>query len=53
MPKETFLNLKEDKKQRILDAALHEIAENGYDKASVTRIVKGGGHRHRQLLPVF
>lgn len=43
MPKETFLNLKEDKKRRILDAALREIAENGYDKASVTRIVKDAG----------
>ncbi len=40
MPRETFENLKEEKKQRILSAALHEIAENGYDKASVTRIVK-------------
>ncbi|MBE0600257.1 MAG: TetR/AcrR family transcriptional regulator [Firmicutes bacterium] len=43
MPKETFLNLKEDKQQRILDAALREIAANGYDKASVTRIVKEAG----------
>ncbi|HPJ01710.1 MAG TPA: TetR/AcrR family transcriptional regulator [Candidatus Limiplasma sp.] len=43
MPKETFLNLKEEKQQRILSAALHEIAENGYDKASVTRIVKDAG----------
>jgi AcrR family transcriptional regulator len=43
VPRETFLNLREDKKQRILHAALHEIAENGYDKASVTRIVKGAG----------
>ena len=43
MPKETFFNLKEDKQQRILQAALHEIAENGYDKASVTRIVKHAG----------
>ncbi len=43
MPKETFVNLKEEKQQRILNAALHEIAENGYDRASVTRIVKEAG----------
>jgi AcrR family transcriptional regulator len=43
LPRDTFFNLKADKQQRILKAALHEIAENGYDKASVTRIVKGAG----------
>ena len=43
MPKETFFNLKEEKQQRILMAALHEIGEYGYDKASVTRIVKEAG----------
>lgn len=43
MPKETFLNLKEEKQQRILDAALREISTQGYDKASVTRIVKDAG----------
>ena len=43
MPKETFFNLKEKKQQRILDAALAEIAAQGYDKASVTRIVKNAG----------
>ena len=43
MPKETFLNLKEDKKQRILEAGLREVSMHGYDKASVTRIVKGAG----------
>jgi len=40
LPKETFFNLKTEKQQRIVHAALHEIAENGYEKASVTRIVK-------------
>lgn len=43
MPKETFFNLKEEKKQRILQAALNEIAENGFEKAGVTRIVKEAG----------
>lgn len=43
LPRDTFLNLKEEKRQRILNAALHEIAGHGYDKASVTRIVKAAG----------
>ncbi len=43
LPKETFFNLKEEKQRRILDAALREIAAQGYDKASVTRIVKDAG----------
>ena len=43
MPKDTFFNLKEQKQQRILDAALREISAQGYDKASVTRIVKDAG----------
>lgn len=43
MPRETFFNLAPEKRQRILDSALDEIAAHGYDKASVTRIVKGAG----------
>ena len=43
MPKDTFTNLKEDKQRRIFNAALHEIAEYGYENASVTRIVKNAG----------
>jgi AcrR family transcriptional regulator len=43
LPKETFFNLKKEKQQRILDAALREIAAQGYEKASVTRIVKDAG----------
>ncbi|MBN1776569.1 MAG: TetR/AcrR family transcriptional regulator [Clostridiales bacterium] len=43
MPKDTFFNLKEEKQQRILKAALHEISVHGYNKASVTRIVKDAG----------
>lgn len=43
LPKETFTNLKEEKRRRIFKAALHEIAEYGYENASVTRIVKNAG----------
>lgn len=43
MPRETFFNLKEEKQQRILGAALREVGNYGYEKASVTRIVKDAG----------
>jgi AcrR family transcriptional regulator len=43
LPKETFFNLKEEKRKRILDAGLKEIVNHGYDGASVTRIVKLAG----------
>ncbi|MBY7142105.1 TetR/AcrR family transcriptional regulator [Virgibacillus sp. NKC19-3] len=39
----TFNNLDETKKQRILNAALKEFAENGYEQASTNRIVKIAG----------
>lgn len=35
-----FENLQEEKKKRILDAAIEEFAINGYDKASTNSIVK-------------
>lgn len=39
MPKETFYNLPEAKKQLIEDVAVTEFAEYGFDKASINRIV--------------
>ncbi|MCC6603982.1 MAG: TetR/AcrR family transcriptional regulator [Anaerolineae bacterium] len=39
MPKETFFNLPEAKRQRLIDLALAEFAENDYDTASISRIV--------------
>ena len=38
-----FLNLEEKKRRSILDAALKEFAENGFEKASTNRIVKDAG----------
>jgi TetR/AcrR family transcriptional regulator len=35
-----FESLEEEKKQRILNAALNEFADHGFDKASTNRIVK-------------
>ncbi|MUK89241.1 TetR family transcriptional regulator [Ornithinibacillus sp. L9] len=40
---QTFYNLDKDKQERIINAALLEFAENGYEKASTNRIVKCAG----------
>ncbi|MCG8699037.1 MAG: TetR/AcrR family transcriptional regulator [Bacteroidales bacterium] len=40
MPKDTFINLKEDKKQRLKEAFLKEFTMNAYDDASITTVVK-------------
>ncbi len=40
MPKETFVNLKEDKKTRIIDGLLNVFYELGYDRVTVSDIVK-------------
>lgn len=40
MPKQTFLNLPEDKKNRFTEAALEEFAQKEYQSASITAIVK-------------
>lgn len=39
MPTTTFYNLPDKKKNRIVKAAVEEFAQNGYTKASITRIV--------------
>lgn len=39
MPKQTFFNLPEVKKQKIIDLALEEFSNYSYDKASLSRIV--------------
>ena len=43
MPTSTFDNLPEDKRQRILDAAVDEFADHAYHRASVGRIVQRAG----------
>ena len=39
MPKQTFLNLPEEKRQVIVNAAIDEFAEHGYKAASINRMV--------------
>jgi AcrR family transcriptional regulator len=43
MPKQTFLNLPEEKRQIIVNAAVDEFAEHGYKSASINRIVANSG----------
>ena len=40
MPKDTFYNLREDKKKRIIDICLEEFANNEYAIVSISKIVK-------------
>ncbi|MDA8234655.1 MAG: TetR/AcrR family transcriptional regulator [Clostridia bacterium] len=43
MPKQTFLNLAEEKRQRIIEVALEEFASHPYSKASLSNIVARAG----------
>ncbi|HWP96369.1 MAG TPA: TetR/AcrR family transcriptional regulator [Syntrophomonadaceae bacterium] len=43
MPKDTFLNLSEEKKKRIFDAAVQEFSERRFSDASINQIVKNAG----------
>ena len=43
MPKQTFLNLPEEKRETIMNAAIEEFADYGLENASTNRIVKNSG----------
>ena len=43
MPKQTFLNLPEEKRRAFLEIALDEFADNDYNNASVSKIVARAG----------
>ncbi len=43
MPKQTFINLPEEKRETIMNAAVEEFAEYGLENASTNRIVKNSG----------
>lgn len=43
MPKETFLNLNDEKKNRIIDSALMEFSERKFSESKVSNIVKSAG----------
>lgn len=43
MPKQTFLNLPEEKRSTIVNAAIDEFAEYGFEASSINRIVANSG----------
>jgi len=43
MPRQTFLNLPEEKRLNIINISLKEFANNSYDKASLSQIVHNAG----------
>jgi len=43
MPKQTFLNLPEEKRNKIIHAAIDEFAEFGFEASSINRIVANSG----------
>lgn len=43
MPKQMFLNIKEDKRQRFLDAAMSEFTSKSFEQVSVNTIIKKAG----------
>lgn len=43
MPKETFLNLPQAKREKIINAAIAEFADSPYERASLSRIVADAG----------
>lgn len=53
MPKKVFVELDKDKQDRIVDAALKEFAEYGYENGSTNRIVKECGISKGSLFKYF
>ena len=53
MPTKVFTDLKDDKKQRIIDAATEEFADNGYINASTNSIVSKCGISKGSLFKYF
>ncbi len=43
MPKQTFFNLSETKKNKIIEAAVDEFSEYSYDESNISRIIKQAG----------
>lgn len=43
MPEQTFYNLPDEKREKILDAAIEEFAERGYQAASISKMVAAAG----------
>lgn len=53
MPKETFLNLPQEKKEKIFREAIREFGEQGYEKGNISNIAKGAGIAKGSLYQYF
>jgi AcrR family transcriptional regulator len=53
VPFPTFFNLSEEKRQKILDCAMDEFAQNDYDNASISKIVSNAGIAKGSLYQYF
>jgi len=53
MPKQTFLNLPEEKRKAFIEIALDEFANNDYNSASVSKIVEEAGIAKGSLYQYF
>jgi AcrR family transcriptional regulator len=53
VPFPTFFNLSEEKRQKILDCAMEEFAQNDYDSASISKIVSNAGIAKGSLYQYF
>ena len=53
MPTLRFLNLEEEKRRRILEAAKKEFSSFDYDKVSINRIIQESDDFQRSFLYLF
>ena len=53
MPTQRFLKLKEEKRQAILEAAVHEFSRVPYSSASINQIIKEADISRGKLLYIF
>lgn len=53
MPKETFLRLRDDKRERLLRAAVHEFVTHGFERAKIASIAARAGVAKGSLYQYF
>ncbi|MEA3422353.1 MAG: TetR/AcrR family transcriptional regulator [Bacillota bacterium] len=53
MPKDTFYNLSEEKRNKIIDSIISEFENNSYENASINRIIKSAGISKGSLYQYF
>lgn len=53
LPKDTFYNLSEEKRNKIIDSIISEFENNSYENASINRIIKSAGISKGSLYQYF